>query len=296
MTTRKKNILISLVMFVYVIPALAQEKANDFPVLKGPYLGQKPPGVTPEIFAPGIISTKDHRELGGCAFSPDGKECYFTRAIDNDWVKMVTRWESEGWTFPEPVKFSEGFTALYPHVTLDNRRIIWIWRGLKKERERGIYMSRRTPEGWSEAEYVGSGMMVSSTRDGEMYVTDTAVTPNRIVSVKFENGRFTQYIQLKGEIEQYQNEFRSAHPCISPDGNYIIFDERGTFGSLYVSFRNKDNKWGKPIDLTKHGFHPQSGIATISPDGKYLFFGIKGDTYWVSTKIIEELKPRRIKQ
>ena len=30
----------------------AQEKTADFPVLKGPYLGQKPPGMTPEIFAP----------------------------------------------------------------------------------------------------------------------------------------------------------------------------------------------------------------------------------------------------
>ena len=30
---------------------------EDFPVLKGRYLGQKPPGTKPEIFAPGIIST-----------------------------------------------------------------------------------------------------------------------------------------------------------------------------------------------------------------------------------------------
>lgn len=36
---------------------------EDFPVLKGPYLGQKPPGVKPEIFAPGIVSTKDHISL-----------------------------------------------------------------------------------------------------------------------------------------------------------------------------------------------------------------------------------------
>ena len=26
---------------------------SDFPVLKGPYLGQKPPGDVPELFAPG---------------------------------------------------------------------------------------------------------------------------------------------------------------------------------------------------------------------------------------------------
>lgn len=37
--------------------ASAGEIQEDFPILKGPYLGQKPPGETPELFAPGIVST-----------------------------------------------------------------------------------------------------------------------------------------------------------------------------------------------------------------------------------------------
>ena len=60
---------------------------------------------------------------------------------------------------------------------------------------------------------------------------------------------------------------------------------------------------GNEIDLTKFGFEKLAGIPTISPDGKYLFFklGCRGDLdvehgttnrdiWWVSTKIIEELK------
>ena len=31
---------------------------QDFPELKGEYLGQPPPGLTPEVFAPGIISRR----------------------------------------------------------------------------------------------------------------------------------------------------------------------------------------------------------------------------------------------
>ena len=131
--------VLSIVSALYVY---AQQ--DDFPVLKGPYLGQKPPGSIPEIFAPGIVSTEENRELGGCAFSPDGKECYFTRAIENDWVIFFTRWENEGWTVPEPVKFSAGTTALYPHITHDNRLIIWEWRGRRGPEDYGIYMSRRT--------------------------------------------------------------------------------------------------------------------------------------------------------
>ena len=51
---------------------------EDWPVLKGPYLGQKPPGMKPEIFAPGIVSTPEIYEGRG-TFSPDQNEFYFVR-------------------------------------------------------------------------------------------------------------------------------------------------------------------------------------------------------------------------
>ncbi|MBE0664402.1 MAG: hypothetical protein IH584_01170 [Candidatus Aminicenantes bacterium] len=54
----------------------AQQK--EFPKLTGPYLGQKPPGTTPELFAPGIVST-GLNELNS-VFSPDGG-----RAVARKW-------------------------------------------------------------------------------------------------------------------------------------------------------------------------------------------------------------------
>ena len=51
---------------------------KDFQALKGPYLGQKPPGSRPKVFAPAIISKENFAEYGG-HFSPDGREFYFTR-------------------------------------------------------------------------------------------------------------------------------------------------------------------------------------------------------------------------
>lgn len=54
-----------IVTFVFILTGLILpkdtnmgKKKKDFPVLKGPYLGQKPPGTIPKIFAPGIISTE----------------------------------------------------------------------------------------------------------------------------------------------------------------------------------------------------------------------------------------------
>lgn len=51
------------------------EKVN-FTKLEGPYLGQKPPGDEPELFAPGLLSAGSSSELN-ISFSHDGLElCY----------------------------------------------------------------------------------------------------------------------------------------------------------------------------------------------------------------------------
>jgi len=72
----KKRILIACVLLVAAVTTNAQQK--DFPRLAGPYLGQKPPGMTPEIFAPGIVSS-EHQEHSSLAFSPDGNYLFFTK-------------------------------------------------------------------------------------------------------------------------------------------------------------------------------------------------------------------------
>jgi len=77
--------------------------ADEFPVLKGPYLGQKPPGMTPEKFAPGIVSVDEYSEFV-CMFTPGGKECIFDRYGDDEYQKgavFITRIKNGKWTKPE---------------------------------------------------------------------------------------------------------------------------------------------------------------------------------------------------
>lgn len=260
--------------------------------LKGEYFGMKAPGNIPELFAPGIISREGSSEYA-CTFSPDVKEFYFTKGSTIQKI-MVSRLESDGWTFPKAVNFSKGYSAHEPHITFDNQRIFWGWFRPLPEGEKarmqnyGIYMSERIANGWSDAKYVGQGMFVSSSRDGRMYLTG-----NGLVEITIVNGRFASDKPLKG-MDNIKTQFGGgAHPCIAPDGSYIVFDVNG--GSyLFVSFRKENGTWGDAIDLTNHGFDPKAGIASISPDGKYLFFSLKGDIYWVSTKLIEELRPKEL--
>ncbi len=271
--------------------------------LQGPYFGQKPPGITPELFAPGIVSrawTGDY----ACTWSPDGKEFYFTRATATPdggmmQVTMASRLVAGGWTFPEPARFSAGFSAHEPHISRDNKRIYWGWfRPIPagepnvQKMNYGIWASERTAAVWSQPTFVGQGMFVSSTNDGQIYVTDHTDLPNGyLAKARMVNGKFAGFERLAGGIEKLRSKTVTniAHPAIAPDGSFIVFDIEG--GShLFVCFRQADGSWGDAIDLARHGIDPMAGIAYVSPDGKYLFFGVGGDLYWVSTQLIENLR------
>lgn len=256
--------------------------------LKGPYLGQPVPGSTPILFAPGVVSQAGFRVSAG-AFSADGKEFYFTKG--NEQI-MVSRLTGQGWTAPEPFAVSSGRRAFEPHVTRDNKRIYWNWDhpdhpGLS------VYFAERTADGWSAPQFAGEGMFVSSSSDGGVYVTHLGAKSDYVSRAVMEGGRIVGYEDLKGGIEKIRARSDSvAHPCVAPDGSYIVFDIDGG-PHLFVSFREKDGSWGEAVDLSEHGLDAKAGIASITPDGKYLFFGKDGDLYWVSTRLIEDLRPKR---
>ena len=261
----------------------------------GPYLGQEPPGMQPEIFAPGIVS--DTRFMEWCGtFSPDGNEYYFYRYFGDSPSKIFATTLVDGrWTTPEPCAFTGESSAAEPCLTFDNQTLYFNWKvavaagepGYQAEAE--YYFVERTADGWSEPRHAGQGMFMSSARDGRIYTTDMssrATGKTYLARVETDGGVFNAYERLN--IEPYYGS--QAHPGIAPDGSYILFDVDG--GShRFVSFKQVDGTWGEAIDLTKHGFDPLAGGAYVSPDGKYLFFALKDDIWWVDIKVIESLRP-----
>ena len=79
-----------------------QAQEAEWPVLKGPYLGQKPPGTTAEVFAWGIVSTEGAQ--GYPSFTRDGEEFYYYCGHRGDWV--FAKRENNTWQSPEAVPFS----------------------------------------------------------------------------------------------------------------------------------------------------------------------------------------------
>lgn len=262
-----------------------------------PYLGQTPPGMKPEIFAPGIVSDPNSSEYSG-TFSPDGLEYYFYRFSENSPAKLLFSKVADGkWTVPEQLAVTAGYGAAEPHLTFDNSKLYFIWQHPLPEGQTsyigggGYFVVERTPNGWSEPKYAGQGMFISSSRDGQLYTTDMSSrnTDGRtyLAKIVVDHGLFTNYEKLTIQA-RLGNQ---AHPCIAPDGSYLLFDvESGNY--LFVSFKKADGTWGDAIDLTKHGFDPMAGGAYVSPDGKYLFFSLRNDIWWVDSKVIENLRPK----
>jgi hypothetical protein len=63
----KNSPFVLIVLSASSLVILAQHP--DFPVLKGPCLGQKRPGMTPEVFAPGRYTKKPTKKASPAPFS-----------------------------------------------------------------------------------------------------------------------------------------------------------------------------------------------------------------------------------
>lgn len=256
--------------------------------IKGPYLGQEPPGRRMEVFSPGILSSTGHDY--SITFTPDGREIYFSRGGIGI---MVCRWEEEGWTAPEPVTFIEGHEySDEPNISPDGKHIFFCSRVTMRDL-REVYVADREGNGWGEPRHLFRGMYATSSLDGNLYYTlglDPEEPANSdIVMRRPADGTYSGPTVLAGGVN---SDTQEAHPFIAPDESYIIFDTvRGEFAGLSICYRNEDGTWSDAVHFRDVLGTPPAGQAAVSPDGKYVFFCLAGDMYWMSADFIEELRP-----
>jgi ankyrin repeat protein len=258
---------------------------TNFPRLSGPYPGQKPPGLTPEIFAPGIVSSADAPEFSG-TFSPDGKEYYFFRFADGAGM-MVTQLIGDRWSEPRPASFNSKYIDNEPHITPDGKRMFFCsnrpFPGSGGQRiMTQVWVMERDGDDWGAPKHLGMGMMPSTSEKGRVFIGPAVF--------ELADDKLIEVGTLDYDPSVPQNErLMRQHTCMAPDESFHIFDFNEI---LYVSFRTKAGTWGRPIDLSRRLDLPEGEmLPTLSPDRKYLFFCNRGDIYWVSAKIIEDLRP-----
>jgi len=291
----------------------AQSEQGGFPVLKGPYLGQELPGMTPGLFAPDFVSTK-YGELNS-VFSPDGKEFYFSRREipGKPSALMVTRMEGDRWTEPQPLPFSGTYSDIDLFLCPDNQRLVFCSSrpragGQEDRMNHDFWVVRRDGSGWSEPEPFAPEAVSPMedyypvvTLSGTLYFNSQREgrATNDIYASKFAGGKYLPAEKLPTPIN---TEYREFDAFVAPDEQTIIFSSErpgGIGGSdIYVSFRDKKGGWSEPVNLGPEVNSARSEYgAIISPDGRYLFFTSSKaggeDIYWVSAEIVERLRPRR---
>ena len=291
---------------------------GDFPQhLTGPYLGQLPPGETPGIFALGIVCTGKY--VLNAAFSPDHKEFFYaTLDADRNYTILQMR-EVEGrWTRPRIAPFSGTHSEADPFIAPDGRRLFFpsnrpLSSGGEPVEDYNIWVVERTGEGWGGARPLeppvnlpGSMEIYPTlTRDGTLYFSsdrEGGRGGSDIYRSRWEQGGgFGEPENLGRTINTQDREFDAF---IAADESFLIFSAYGRSdglgqSDLYISFRQGDRRWSKPVNLGDPINSRQSEFTPIvTPDGKYFFFTStrlgQGDIYWVEAAVLE--KYRRIKE
>lgn len=302
----KKLLFIIVAAVPITAYALCQAGQKDFPLLKGPYLGQTVPGTIPEVFAPGVIST-DQFEFGG-TFSPEGKEFFFTRRPDYEGSEnriYYTRSVDGIWTRPALAPFARDCFEFLPVITPAGDRLFFYSERARPETagvDGDLWYCINGTGGWSQANLFESPinrkycMIITSTKTGRFYFAGIFNKKRGIFRSRFDGKTFSEFEYLPHDV----NSLGPAHPFIARDESYLIFDAqvsgRGK-PELFICFSNPDGSWSKPrnmgpeINATRTEF-----AASVSPDEKFLFFHRRvngnGDIYWVSTDVINNLRPK----
>jgi hypothetical protein len=264
------------------------EEHYSFPDLSGPYLGQIPPSDTPELFAPGIISTPMYtRDI---AMTPDGNEIYFCISAFRYNLIFYTKQVNGKWTQPEPAPFITDYKYMFyePHITADGKKLMFLSNMPKEEgaeENEDIWVVDRIDGGWGKAYNLGppvnsegSEFFPSTTKDGTLYFThaEKGSRINNIYRSKFVKGKYQEPEKLGPQVNCGTNRYNAF---IDPDERFIIVPAVGledSFGSTdyYIVFRDKNDEWSNPVNLGEK-INSEIGAewsAYISPDGKYFFF------------------------
>lgn len=270
------------------------------------YLGQEPPGMAPERFAPPeLLANVNWFWHGSPAFSADGSEMYWCKYIRNGYQLDIQYMEvlNNEWTATRSASFNSTHGENNPTFSLDGEEILFV-----SGRPGGfIYSARRSGDGWTDPEPItvpipgdkAHGWQFTMAADGTLYfeLWGSGGGPPDLYRSDLIDGEYTSPVEV-GVVNTEYNEFA---PYVHPEEEYLIFvsNRPGGFGmhDLYISFQVQDDVWGDPVNMgSAINSDFEDAAPLVSPDGKYFFFNtmrnddVGFNPYWVDIGIIDEIK------
>jgi hypothetical protein len=249
------------------------------------YLGQTPPGATPQIFT--LPVTNGHRACERITITTDGKEIYYGELngyTPSSYRIRCFKYQDNKWQGPFNV--FEGYIA--PSLSI-NDSTIYMQNNIFY-----TYYSIRTDSGWSvPAKVLSSSQRMhyfQKTNLNNFYASsyyEGSPSDGNISKVIVVNQDTTlQSLGIPLNSSAQENDF-----YIARDESYIFFSKNvnGGAGDIYLSFKNANGRWTNPKKLGASINSPNSWEygQFVSKDSKYLFFTSGGNsmpsyyTYWV---------------
>jgi hypothetical protein len=232
---KSKAITIGIVLSILFV-FIGHTRQDDCPVLTGPYLGQKPPGKIPKLFAPGIFSTDHHDRYA--SFSPDGKELFFHRRGRQFTTLIMHMNQVNGvWQKPQAAPFSGNpeFRDAGPILSPDGNILVFYSRRPKSEKLEpennfDIWIVRKQNGVWGNLENAGQSINTANNEedatiaaDGTIYFSSNRSTVKNakgnydIFYSKFVDGKYAQAELLQDSIN---TEHFEGHTFVAPDESY----------------------------------------------------------------------------
>ena len=291
--------LVSIALAAAVVAGNADDTGIEF-------MGQDPPGMKPQIFAKGFISTSA-RELNS-VFSPDGGLFLFTRRDDSQTYRiMETRRNPNRWSDPSVAAFTGQHGGVDPAFSPNGRRVFFGSSRPGSLGDSDIWVVERTADGWGEPRNLGRPVNTagnenhaSPASDGSLYFHSgghPGLGESDIFVAKPSAGGYGDPVNLGPAVNSSSSDF---DPFVAPDQSYLIFSSTRDGGSgggdLHISFRTKDGGWteatnlGPEINTSETDYCPK-----VSPDGRFLFYTSRstggGDIYWVDARVLDRYRP-----
>lgn len=294
-------------------PAAASQVAKP-----SPYFGQPLPTLSPERFAPGVVST-DAIELNG-VFTPDLTEFFFARLIDGVQTMYHSVLVDGAWSAPRPLLLFPGQSRAVADdmaVSPDGRELYFLGNHPHPHaagvRSSDIWRSRRINGRWSTAEVMPPPISTEASEVYPVVVGDRSLyfSSNRPGGLgrnslyraqRLADGSFAEPVLVAPPVN---SEFGVGDVYVSPDESYMVFSSSRPpspgGGDLFVSFRRPNGGWSEPAHLGNTINTDQTEFCPmVTPDGKFLFFSRRrgaswseataGDVYWVDAKILERFR------
>jgi hypothetical protein len=259
------------------------------------------PNVTPQIFAPGVISTPVGED--SATFTPDGRTVFFDRGVGRDSMILVSHRTARGWSKPAIAPFSGRWSDRDPAMAPDGSFLIFCSNrpsdgsgkavdlvandgSVRVAQGSHLWRVARRGAGWGEPEplpdYINDSPRLFSPSvagDGSVWYQhqDARFHVYHLFRAQRRSGVYERPVEIVIGPETADER----DPAVSPDERFIVFGAnygpKGAPDRLHIAFREGDH-WGKLIDLGDAVNHDGAEGPHLGPGGRTLYFDSAAST------------------